>query len=143
LAVLAGVVFGEALGADFAATLLTGFATGFLEDEGTALAMLLEGVDFLETGTEMTFFAGTTDLTTGLTAGLADVLATGFAVTFTGALAGVLTGVLALAGLAFPLALAAGLATGLEAGFADALATGLADFLTPDVACDLTGFFGF
>jgi hypothetical protein len=31
----------------------------------------------------------------------------------------------------------------LEAGFADALATGLADFLTPDVACDLTGFFGF
>jgi hypothetical protein len=58
-------------------------------------------------------------------------------------LAGVLTGVLALAGLAFPFALAAGLATGLEAGFADVLATGLADFLTPDVACDLTGFFGF
>jgi hypothetical protein len=140
---LAGVVFGDALGTDFATTLLAGFATGFLEDEGTALALLLEGVDFLETGTEMTFFAGTTDLTTGLTAGLADVLATGFAVTFTGALAVVLTGVLALAGLAFPLALAAGLATGLEAGFADVLATGLADFLTPDVACDLTGFFGF
>jgi hypothetical protein len=50
---------------------------------------------------------------------------------------------LTLAGLVFPTALAADLATGLLAGLAAALATGFADFFVPDVACDLTGFFGF
>jgi hypothetical protein len=130
---------------------------GFLAATGAALEFVLagalEGVDFLETGTAITFFAGA-DLTTGFTAGLAAVLETGFATVLatgfaagfatvlTGAFAGVLTGVLALAGLVFPITLAAGLATGLANGFAAALATGLAGFL-PEGACALTGFFGF
>jgi len=130
---------------------------GFLAATGAALEFVLtgalDGVDFFETGTAITFFAGE-DLTTGFTAGLAAVFATGFeagfaagfaadfATVLTGAFAGVLTGVLALVGLDFPFTLAAGLATGLANGFAGALATDLTGFL-PEATCALTGFFGF
>jgi len=126
---------------------------GFLAVTGAALEFVLtgalDGVDFFETGTAITFFAGE-DLTTGFTAGLAAVFATGFeagfaadfATVLTGAFAGVLTGVLALVGLDFPFTLAAGLATGLANGFAGALATDLTGFL-PEATCALTGFFGF
>jgi len=129
---------------------------GFLAVTGAALEFVLtgalDGVDFFETGTAITFFAGE-DLTTGFNAGLAAVFATGFeagftagfaadfATVLTGAFAGVLTGVLALVGLDFPFTLAAGLATGLANGFAGALATDLTGFL-PEATCALTGFFG-
>jgi hypothetical protein len=130
---------------------------GFLAVTGAALEFVLtgalDGVDFFETGTAITFFAGE-DLTTGFNAGLAAVFATGFeagfaagfaadfATVLTGAFAGVLTGVLALVGLDFPFTLAAGLATGLANGFAGALPTDLTGFL-PEATCALTGFFGF
>ena len=57
--------------------------------------------------------------------------------------AGAFTGALALAGLVLAAAFRAGFATGLPADLTTGLATGLATLLAPDLACALTGFFGF
>jgi hypothetical protein len=60
-----------------------------------------------------------------------------------GFFAGALTGGLALTGLGLAVALWAGFATGFPADLTTGLATGLATLIAPDLACALTGFFGF